>query len=90
MIRPWPTANRPLKIDDALAERLKTVAERLGKNVDAYVLQRLDAFTGLDPRKHDEAYWEEVDRICQEALRTGGVPLEEVHKRLGHSGNPKA
>jgi hypothetical protein len=69
-----------LKIDAALAERLKAVSEDLGKSIDEYALQLLDAYTGLDPQKHDEAYWDEVQRICDETERDGGIPLEDVER----------
>lgn len=35
---------------------------------------------GLD--KHDAAYWRELEAICDEADRTGGVPWEQVEARL--------
>jgi len=67
-----------LKIDAALTERLKAVSEDLGKSLDEYATQLLDAFAGLDPRKHDDAYWDEVQRICDETERDGGIPLEDI------------
>jgi hypothetical protein len=69
-----------LKINAALAERMKAVSDDLGKSLDDYATQLLDAFTGLDPRKHDEAYWEDVQRICDETERDGGIPLEDVER----------
>ncbi len=69
-----------LKIDDALAERLQAVSASLGKSVDDYVRQLLDAYTGLDPRKKDDAYWDEIERICDETERDGGIPLEDIER----------
>ena len=69
-----------LKISAALAERLKAASNALGKNVDEYATQLLDAFTGLDPREHDDAYWDEVQRICDETERDGGIPLEDIEQ----------
>jgi plasmid stability protein len=37
----------------------------------------------------DEAYADELDRICQETLRTGGVPWEQVEARLRNLGKPR-
>jgi hypothetical protein len=78
-----------LKINAALAERLKAVSDDLGKSVDEYAAQLLDAFTGLDPRKHDEAYWEDVQRICDETERDGGIPWEQVEARLRNFGQKR-
>ncbi|USQ94888.1 antitoxin [Caulobacter sp. RL271] len=78
-----------LKINAALAERMKTVSDDLGKSLDEYATQLLDAFTGLDPRKHDEAYWEELQRICDETERDGGVPWEQVQARLRNFGQKR-
>jgi hypothetical protein len=69
-----------LKIDAALAERLKAVSEDLGKSLDEYATQLLDAYTGLDPRKEDDAYWAELRREADETLRSGGIPLEDVER----------
>lgn len=69
-----------LKINAALAERMKAVSDDLGKSLDEYATQLLDAYTGLDPRKHDEAYWDEVQRICDETERDGGIPLEDIER----------
>ncbi|HWU14603.1 MAG TPA: antitoxin [Caulobacter sp.] len=78
-----------LKINAALAERMKAVSGGLGKSLDEYATQLLDAFTGLDPRKHDEAYWEEVQRICDETERDGGIPWEQVQARLRNFGQKR-
>jgi len=69
-----------LKIDAALAERLKAVSEDLGKSLDEYATQLLDAYTGLDPRKEDDAYWKELRREANETLRNGGIPLEDIER----------
>ncbi|WP_146197947.1 antitoxin [Caulobacter endophyticus] len=78
-----------LKINAALAERLRAVSDGLGKSVDEYATQLLDAFTGLDPRKHDEAYWGEVQRICDETERDGGIPWEQAQTRLRNFGQQR-
>jgi hypothetical protein len=78
-----------LKINAALAERLKAVSGDLGKSLDEYATQLLDAFTGLDPRKHDEAYWTDVQRICDETERDGGIPWEQVETRLRNFGQKR-
>ncbi|TCS07504.1 antitoxin [Caulobacter sp. BK020] len=78
-----------LKINAALAERMKAVSDDLGKSLDEYATQLLDAFTGLDPRKHDEAYWEEVQRICDETERDGGIPWEQAQARLRNFGQKR-
>lgn len=36
-----------------------------------------------------DAYADELDRICDEALRTGGVPWEQVQARLRNFGQPR-
>jgi len=78
-----------LTIDAALAERLKAVSDGLGKSLDDYARQLLDAYTGLDPRKHDAAYWDDIERICDETERDGGVPWEEVQARLSNFGQKR-
>jgi len=78
-----------LTIDAALAMRLKAVSDGLGKSLDEYARQLLNAYTGLDPRKHDEAYWDELERICDETERDGGVPWEEVQARLSNFGQKR-
>ena len=78
-----------LKINAALAERLKAVSDELGKSLDDYATQLLDAFTGLDPRKHDEAYWDDVQRICDETERDGGIPWEQVQVKLRNFGQKR-
>ena len=40
-------------------------------------------------REDSEAYADELDRICDEALRTGGVPWEQVQARLRNFGQPR-
>lgn len=67
-----------LKISAALAERLKAVSSDLGKSLDEYATQLLDAYAGLDPYKEDDAYWKELRREADETLRNGGIPLEDV------------
>ncbi|MBI1683862.1 hypothetical protein [Caulobacter hibisci] len=36
-----------------------------------------------------EAYADELDRIAEEALKTGGVPWEQVQARLRNFGQPR-
>jgi len=78
-----------LTIDAALAERLKAVSDGLGKSLDDYARQLLDAYTGLDPRRQDAAYWDDIERICDETERDGGVPWEEVQARLSNFGQKR-
>jgi len=65
-----------LQIDEALAERLKARAEAAGQSVEDFARQALDAVTQRSPEA------EEMDRICAETLRDGGVPWEEFEARL--------
>jgi len=78
-----------LTIDAALARRLKIVSDGLGKTVDEYARQLLDAYTGLDPRKHDQSYWDEMQGICDQTERKGGVPWEDVEARLSNFGQKR-
>ncbi len=39
-----------------------------------------------DLDQDSEAYADELDRICDQALRTGGVPWEQVEARLRNFG----
>lgn len=36
-----------------------------------------------------DAYADELDRICEETLRTGGVPWEQFRERLLNLGKPR-
>jgi hypothetical protein len=73
-----------LTIDAALAERLKTVSKGLGKSPNDYARQLLDAYIGLDPLKEDQeesqAYWDNIQRICDETERDGGIRLEDMER----------
>jgi len=72
-----------LKIDQALVERLKARAHAVGQSVEAYALQALDLAAEAPGFSEAEiAYADEIDRICDEAERTGGVPWEQVKARL--------
>lgn len=96
-----------LKIDAALAERLRVRAQVAGQSVEEYALAILrraaeqpgledneTPWNGAPPRVvHDngfgedaEAYADEIDRICDEAERTGGVPFEVFQERLRNLG----
>ncbi|KRA68480.1 hypothetical protein ASD89_16730 [Caulobacter sp. Root656] len=65
-----------LTIDEALAQRLKARADAAGQSVEEYARQALDAVAQKSPQA------EEMDRICAETLRDGGVPWEEFQARL--------
>lgn len=99
-----------VRIDAALAERLRARAEAAGLSVEAYALDipqrdvdppgvkdteaRWDEAPARVPSgngfgEDDEAYADELDRICQETLRTGGVPWEKVEARLRTLGKPR-
>jgi plasmid stability protein len=72
-----------LTIDEALAERLKARAEAAGQSVEDYARQALDlAAEAPGFSEAEAAYADELDRICDEAERTGGVPWEQVRARL--------
>jgi len=72
-----------LKIDAALAERLKARAEAAGQTVEDYARQALDqAAEAPGLSEAEAAYADEIDHICDEAERTGGVPWEQVRARL--------
>ncbi len=81
-----------LTIDAALAERLKAVSEGLGKSPNDYARQLLDAYIGLDPQKEDQeksqAYWDNIQRICDETERDGGIPLEDMERWMKSWGTP--
>ncbi len=99
-----------LKIDAALAARLRADAEAMGQSVEAYalgLLRRAVEQPGLQDNEtpwkgapaqdpHDngfgedaEAYADEIDRICDEAEQTGGVPFEVFRERLRNLGQPR-
>ncbi|HJV43010.1 hypothetical protein [Caulobacter sp.] len=40
-------------------------------------------------RQRDVAYWRELEAICDEADRTGGVPWEQVEARLLNFGQKR-
>lgn len=82
-----------LKIDAALAQSLRARAEAAGQSVEAYALHRLQeggpAIGAEGFGEDSEAYANELDRICEETLRTGGVPWEQVEARLRNFGKPR-
>jgi hypothetical protein len=65
-----------LKIDGALAERLKARAEAAGQSVEDYASSALAILAKDSPEA------EEMGRICAETLRDGGVSWEEFEARL--------
>lgn len=59
-----------LKIDEALAERLRARAAAAGRSVEDFALRLLE---------EDAAIWEEVDAICDATIANDdGIPLEEL------------
>jgi hypothetical protein len=80
-----------LEIDPELAESLRARAEAAGQSVEAYALHRLrdDTVEASGLREASAAYYDELDQICQETLRTGGVPWEQVQARLRNFGKPR-
>ena len=76
-----------LKIDGALAERLKARASATGQSVEDYARQALNHAAETPGFSEAEiAYADELDRICDEAERTGGVPLDVFQARLRNLG----
>jgi|GEM_PF-1109880 len=92
-----------LKIDTALAERLRVRAQAAGQSVEEYALGALQRaveqpgigesetpwggapVSAVDDSSVDadsEAYADYIDRICDEAERTGGIPFEVFQARL--------
>jgi len=64
-----------LKIDQALAERLKAAADAAGESLDDYVRHALEVFGAGD--------WDEIDRICDQTVAEGdGVPFEGLRPWL--------
>jgi plasmid stability protein len=79
-----------LQIDEALAERLKARAEVAGQSVEDYARQALDqAAEAPGFNEAHAAYADEMDRICEETLRTGGIPWEQFRERLLNLGKPR-
>jgi len=93
-----------LKIDPDLAERLSARAKEIGQTVEDYTLGILrraiepgfgeseTAWKGA-PNAHlpkrDAAYWEDIQRICDETDRDGGIPWEQVEARLRNFGQKR-
>lgn len=76
-----------LKIDGALAERLKARASATGQSVKDYARQALNHAAETPGFSEAEiAYADELDRICDEAERTGGVPFDVFQARLRNLG----
>lgn len=75
-----------LRIDEALADRLRAAAAAAGESVDVYARRALEAFSG------DMPDWDEVDRIASEAMAAeDGVPFEAVESDIrGLGAKPRA
>ncbi len=70
-----------LTIDAALAARLKIFADAEGKSVEAYALDALQVMSDEDwGYVDDDAYWRELRAEADQALREGGIPLEDVKR----------
>jgi plasmid stability protein len=79
-----------LTIDEALAERLKARAHAAGQSVEDYARQALNQAAEMPGVSEAEAaYADEMDRICDETLRTGGIPWEQFRERLLNLGKPR-
>jgi plasmid stability protein len=79
-----------LKLDEALTRRLRTRALEAGQSVEDYARQALDvAAEPLGLSERGAAYWQEIEAICDEADRTGGVPWEQVEARLLNFGQKR-
>jgi plasmid stability protein len=79
-----------LTIDAALARRSKVRAAAAGQSFEDYARQALDH--AAEPNglgEADAAYADEMDRICDETLRTGGIPWEQFRERLLNLGKPR-
>ena len=62
-----------VEISSDLAERLRAAASSVGETLDVYVRKALE---GVAP---DNADWAEIDRICDETVKSGdGVPLDRI------------
>jgi len=70
-----------LKIDQALAERLKARADATGQSIEAVAVESLDLIFGPDRGFGDsEADWDDIQRIVDQTEREGGIPLEDVER----------
>lgn len=80
----WELLMMTLTLDDNLAARLKEQAEAVGLTMEAYIERIVDAdegacqeiealaLEGLDsgpPIKADESFWQERQRVLEEATR---------------------
>lgn len=73
-----------LKIDEALAERLRLAAEAAGESVEAFARRVLEAWSGDAPN------WAEVDNIAQATFeRDDGIPFEVFEPEVRAFGRPK-
>lgn len=72
-----------IRIDAELAERLRKEAKATGRTLEEYVQVALDAVVLSD----ETTDWEELERICNEAVEEGtGIPWEEFKPRLQNLG----
>ena len=94
-----------LKIEPELAERLRARAKAAGQTVEDYalgILRRAVEEPGFGesetswngaPRvrfpQRDVAYWEDIQRICDETDRDGGIPWEQAEARLRNFGKKR-
>lgn len=94
-----------LRIDPDLAERLNARAQAAGQTVEDYALGILaqaveepgfgeseTSWSGAPNArfpKRDAAYWEDIQRICDETDRDGGIPWEQVEARLRNFGQKR-
>lgn len=92
-----------LELDAALTESLRARAKAAGQTVEEYaldILRRAIEEPGLQDNEaqwtgargvgeRDAAYWRELEAICDEADRTGGIPWEQVEARLLNFGQKR-
>ena len=57
-----------------------------GENETSWTGGVVDGQAGAGFAERDPAYWRELEAICDEADRTGGVPWEQVEARLRNFG----
>jgi len=69
-----------LKIDEALAERLKARAHEAGQSVEEFAIHLLE---------EDPVVWAEVDAICDAVVaENDGIPLEDLGPWMQGWGKP--
>jgi hypothetical protein len=55
-----------LTIDEQLAARLRTAADRAGESLEVYARHALEAYAGFE--EADVAYWNDVAKIAQDTV----------------------